>query len=49
MKIKITQGQMNTILTAVEHGFREAERGKNLQAALAGVHEIYEVEKEGAR
>lgn len=40
----VTQQQMNLILMAVEHGFREHERGKNLEGALAGVFEMYEVE-----
>lgn len=44
-KIKISQAQMNTFLVAVEHGFREHERGKNLQGALASVFELYEVAK----
>lgn len=41
--IPVTQGQMNLILTAVEHGFREHERGKNLEGALAGVFQLYRV------
>lgn len=43
MKIEVTQTQMNLILAAVEHGFREGERGKNLEAALSGVFELYAV------
>ncbi len=35
---------MNLILMAVEHGFREAERGKNLEGALAGVFALYRVD-----
>jgi hypothetical protein len=42
-KMKISHQQMNLILMAVEHGFREGERGKNLQGALASVFELYEV------
>ncbi len=42
-RLQITQQQMNLILMAVEHGFREHERGKNLEGALAGVFELYEV------
>lgn len=41
--IQITQQQMNLILMAVEHGFREYERGKNLQGALASVFALYRV------
>lgn len=44
-RIKITQGQMNLMLAAVEHGFREHERGKNLQAAIASIFDMYEVTK----
>lgn len=39
----VTQEQMNLILMAVEHGFREHERGKNLQGALEGVFKLYQV------
>ena len=42
-KLAVSQGQMNLILMAVEHGFREGERGKNLEGALASVFELYEV------
>lgn len=42
--IHVTNSQMNLILMAVEHGFREHERGKNLQGALASVFELYCVE-----
>jgi hypothetical protein len=42
-KIVVTQTQMNLLLTAVEYGFRAHEHGKNLQAALAGVNDLYEV------
>jgi hypothetical protein len=42
-QIPVSQQQMNLILMAVEHGFREHERGKNLQGALASVFEIYRV------
>jgi hypothetical protein len=44
-KIRVTLGQMNMLLVAVEHGFREHERGKNLQGALASVYDLYEVAK----
>ncbi len=44
-KIKVTLSQMNLLLAAVEHGFRENERGKNLQGALASVFDMYEVTK----
>lgn len=43
-KLKVTQQQMNIILMAVEHGFREGERGKNLEGALASVFDLYEVD-----
>lgn len=42
-KIAITQGQMNLVLMAVEHGFRQCEKGNNLEAARASVFELYEV------
>lgn len=41
--MKVSQQQMNLILMAVEHGYREAGRGKNLEGALAGVFDLYEV------
>jgi len=41
--IALTRGQMNLVLMAVEHGFRECERGKNLQGALEGVFRLYKV------
>jgi len=42
-RIKISHQQMNVILMAVEHGFRQAEKGKNLQEALASVFKLFEV------
>lgn len=42
-RLKISQQQMNLILMAVEHGVRQCEKGRNLQAALASVFELYEV------
>lgn len=42
-KIKITHAQMNLILMAVEHGFRQHERGNNLQGALAIILDLYEI------
>jgi len=42
-RIALTQGQMNLVLMAVEHGFREHERGKNLQGALESVFKLYKV------
>ena len=39
--IYVTQTQMNLILTAVEHGFRQAEKGNNLEKALSSVFEMY--------
>jgi hypothetical protein len=44
-RIKLTQSQMNVMLLAVEHGYRQCEKGHNLQAALASVFELYEVMK----
>lgn len=41
----ITEGQMRLILFAVEHGYVQCEKGNNLQAALATVHEMYRVQK----
>lgn len=41
--IAVTHQQMNLILMAVEHGFREHERGKNLQGALSSVFDLYRV------
>lgn len=43
--IKVTQQQMNIILTAVEYGVRQAEKGNNLQAALESVCDLYEVDR----
>ena len=43
-KMKISHQQMNLILMAVEHGVRQCEKGNNLQAALASVFDLYEVE-----
>ena len=43
VRFQITQGQMNLILMAVDHGYRMCERGHNLQAALASVFDLYEV------
>lgn len=42
-KIALTQSQMNVMLVAVEHGFKQCEKGNNLQAALASVFDLYEV------
>lgn len=47
-KIAITQGQMNLVLMAVEHGFKQREKGNNLEAALASVFELYEVKRPDA-
>lgn len=44
-KIALTQDKMNVMLLAVEHGYKQCEKGHNLQAALASVFEIYEVKK----
>lgn len=41
--ISISHEQMNLILMAVEHGFREHERGSNLQGALASVFKLYRI------
>jgi hypothetical protein len=43
MPIKVTQAEMNSILVGVEHGFKEAEKGKNLQAAMASVFDHFEL------
>ncbi len=43
-KMKVTNQQMNLILMAVEHGVRQAEKGNNLQAALASVFDLFEVD-----
>lgn len=42
-KIALTSDQMNVMLVAVEHGFKQCEKGNNLQAALASVYDLYEV------
>lgn len=34
---------MRLILFAVEHGYRQCEKGSNLQATLASVHAMYRV------
>lgn len=44
-KIKLTQGQMNVMLLAVEHGYKQHEKGASLEAALASVFELYDVQK----
>ncbi len=46
-KIKISLGQMNLMLMAVEHGFKQHEKGKNLDAAWASLYDMYEVAKSG--
>lgn len=46
-KIKLTQAQMNIMLVAVEHGYKQCEKGMNLQAAMASVFDLYEVTKPG--
>jgi len=45
-RLKVTQDQMNGMLMSVEYGFRQCEKGKNLEATLASVFDIYEVKKE---
>ena len=42
-KTRITEGEMRVILFAVEHGYRQCENGRNLQAALASVHAMFVV------
>jgi len=44
-KIALTQSQMNLMLVAVEHGFKQCEKGFNLEAALMSVFDLYEVKK----
>lgn len=44
-RVRISEGQMRLILIAVEHGFRQYEKGQNLQAALASVHDMYRVDE----
>lgn len=44
-RVKISQSQMNVMLLAVEHGYKQCEKGHNLQAAMASVFELYEVAK----
>src|SRR5690348_121297 len=41
-KIALTQSQMNLMLVAVEHGFKQCEKGLNLEAALVSVFDLYE-------
>lgn len=43
-KIRLTNAQMNVMLVAVEHGYKQCEKGANLQTALGSVHDMYEVE-----
>ncbi len=40
-RVTVSEGQMRLILFAVEHGYRQCEKGQNLQAALHTVHEMY--------
>lgn len=47
-KISVSQSQMNLILLGVEYGVRSAEKGNNLQAAMAGVFDNFLVEKPAA-
>lgn len=44
-RVKISEAQMRVIMIAVEHGFRQCEKGQNLQAALASVHDMYCVDQ----
>lgn len=48
-RVRISEGQMRLILFAVEHGYRQCEKGQNLQAALASVHAMYRVEESQGR
>jgi hypothetical protein len=40
-RTRITEGEMRVILFAVEHGYRQCEKGSNRQAALASVHAMF--------
>jgi hypothetical protein len=42
-KIRITMSQMNTMLVAVEHGYKQREKGNSIEQALASVYDLYEV------
>lgn len=42
-RVRISEGQMRLILFAVEHGYRQCEKGSNLEAAIASVHSMYRV------
>lgn len=44
-KIMLNNAQMNLMLVAVEHGYKQCEKGVNLKAALASVYDMYEVAK----
>lgn len=44
-KIQVTQQQMNLILMAVEYGYKQAEKGNNLEAAWRSIFDLYEVKK----
>jgi hypothetical protein len=44
-RISLTQSQMNVMLVAVEHGYKQREKGASLEAALASVFDLYEVRR----
>lgn len=44
-KIKISLSQMNVMLLAVEHGYKECEKGHSLEKAMVTIFDIYEVER----
>jgi hypothetical protein len=46
-RVRVSEGQMRLILFAVEHGYRQCEKGQSLQAALASVHAMYRAVKDG--
>lgn len=44
-KTKVTLGMMNLALVAIEHGYKQCERGNNLEAALLSAYDLFEIEK----
>lgn len=47
-RTKLNLSQMNDILLGIEYGYKQCEKGHNLQAALASAFELFEVVKPAA-
>ena len=44
-RMGVTREEMNLLLVAAEFGFRECEKGRNLQRALENISAMFEVTK----